>query len=188
MHGITRAAITKAQAGRWSSGFWSGFASSAFAAPKNLEMANGTAMMAVVGGTVSVISGGKFANGAVSGAFVHMFNTEIGNKDKNEIDLNIEETKKISGYDWYNKVKPDGDWDYKSKIGLEKGEDLGNFNYGATGAAKGFTLGTLLSAAGLVQIYTGTAKLRFDETFFDDPQDQLMIKYGYDYYHNTYKK
>ena len=74
MHGITRAAITKAQAGRWSSGFWSGFASSAFAAPKNLEMANGTAMMAVVGGTVSVISGGKFANGAVSGAFVHLFN------------------------------------------------------------------------------------------------------------------
>ena len=68
MHGITRAAITKAQGGRWSSGFWSGFASSAFAAPKNLEMANGTAMMAVVGGTVSVISGGKFANGAVSGA------------------------------------------------------------------------------------------------------------------------
>jgi len=34
--------------------------------------------MAVVGGTVSVISGGKFANGAVSGAFVHMFNNYSG--------------------------------------------------------------------------------------------------------------
>jgi hypothetical protein len=28
-------------------------------------------IMAVVGGTVSELTGGKFANGAVSGAFVH---------------------------------------------------------------------------------------------------------------------
>jgi hypothetical protein len=32
--------------------------------------------MAVVGGTTSVITGGKFANGAESGAFVHLFNAE----------------------------------------------------------------------------------------------------------------
>ena len=35
-----------------------------------------TAIMAVVGGTTSVITGGKFANGAESGAFVHLFNAE----------------------------------------------------------------------------------------------------------------
>jgi len=34
--------------------------------------------MATVGGTVSEATGGKFANGAVSGAFVHMFNAEGG--------------------------------------------------------------------------------------------------------------
>jgi hypothetical protein len=33
-------------------------------------------IMAVVGGTVSKLTGGKFANGAVSGAFVHLFNAE----------------------------------------------------------------------------------------------------------------
>ncbi|WP_373003660.1 hypothetical protein [Sulfurimonas sp.] len=33
--------------------------------------------MAVVGGTTSAIAGGKFANGAVTGAFVHMFNDEM---------------------------------------------------------------------------------------------------------------
>ncbi len=33
-------------------------------------------IMATVGGTVSEITGGKFANGAVSGAFVHLFNAE----------------------------------------------------------------------------------------------------------------
>ena len=32
--------------------------------------------MAIVGGTASELGGGKFANGAVSGAFVHMFNGE----------------------------------------------------------------------------------------------------------------
>jgi len=32
--------------------------------------------MAVVGGTASKLGGGKFSNGAVSGAFVHMFNAE----------------------------------------------------------------------------------------------------------------
>ncbi|XPV68056.1 MAG: hypothetical protein ACNI25_12180 [Halarcobacter sp.] len=31
-------------------------------------------IMAVIGGTVSEISGGKFANGTVTGAFVHLFN------------------------------------------------------------------------------------------------------------------
>ena len=35
-----------------------------------------TTIMAIVGGTAAVIGGGKFANGAVSGAFVHMFNAE----------------------------------------------------------------------------------------------------------------
>lgn len=35
----------------------------------------GTMVTATVSGTVSEISGGKFANGAVTGAFVHLFNS-----------------------------------------------------------------------------------------------------------------
>ena len=35
-----------------------------------------TTIAGVVGGTASEIGGGKFSNGAVSGAFVHMFNAE----------------------------------------------------------------------------------------------------------------
>ncbi len=34
-------------------------------------------MAGVVGGTASELGGGKFANGAVTGAFVHMFNAEM---------------------------------------------------------------------------------------------------------------
>ena len=57
MHGITRAAITKAQGGRWSSGFWSGFASSGFSVgTKDYGGFVGrTAIMGIVGGTVSEI-------------------------------------------------------------------------------------------------------------------------------------
>ena len=37
-----------------------------------------TLVAAAVGGTVSRITGGKFANGAITAAFVHLFNTEGG--------------------------------------------------------------------------------------------------------------
>ncbi len=35
-----------------------------------------TAIAAVAGGTASVLSGGKFANGAITGAMAHLFNSE----------------------------------------------------------------------------------------------------------------
>ena len=78
MHRLSRAAITKLQGGRWSAGFWSGFASSGFSVgTKGYGGKLGrTMIMATIGGTVSEISGGKFANGAVTGAFTHLFNTE----------------------------------------------------------------------------------------------------------------
>ena len=61
------------------SSFWSGFTSSALSP---LTGSAGTfedkiAMSAVVGGTAGELGGGKFANGAVSAAFVMMFN-EMG--------------------------------------------------------------------------------------------------------------
>lgn len=38
------------------------------------EIASGTAISAVIGGTVSSLTGGKFANGAQTGAFQYLFN------------------------------------------------------------------------------------------------------------------
>ncbi len=94
------------------------------------------------------------------------------------------------GY-FYNKVKPYGDWDYKRIYGLELGEDMGNFNYGATGAATGFSLNTLLRAAGLVQETVGSYNPS-DGHFYgnypygDDHNDQQMIMAGYYYYKRKY--
>jgi hypothetical protein len=65
-----------AQGGRYSAGFWSGFASSALSpligSARSFE--GKVAMSAIVGGTASALGGGKFANGAVSAAFVMMYN------------------------------------------------------------------------------------------------------------------
>ncbi len=88
LHGLSRAAIAKAQGGTYRAGFWSVFASSAFN-PGTTMGGNGaegftlrTSIAAIVGGTASELGGGKFANGAVSGAFVHMFNAEMRSRYK----------------------------------------------------------------------------------------------------------
>jgi len=76
LHGITRAAIAKAQGGRYSGGFWSGFATSLLSplASSASTFEGKIAMSAIVGGTAAELGGGKFANGAVTAAFVMMYN------------------------------------------------------------------------------------------------------------------
>ncbi len=74
-HGVSRAAIAKAQGNKTSSAFWAGFVASGFAAPKDMDPFVGTMATAALSGTTSVITGGKFSNGAMTGAFVHMFNS-----------------------------------------------------------------------------------------------------------------
>jgi RHS repeat-associated protein len=73
-HAVSRAAIAAARGQGQQSAFISGFISSGFAAPKSWGFAGGTAATAMVSGTVSSATGGKFANGAMTGAFIHMYN------------------------------------------------------------------------------------------------------------------
>jgi RHS repeat-associated protein len=87
MHGVSRAAMAKVQGNKTSSAFWSGFVSSAFAAPKGMGREMGTAVTALASGTTSAISGGKFANGAVTGAFVHLFNSWGNYRDPMKVAL-----------------------------------------------------------------------------------------------------
>jgi RHS repeat-associated protein len=100
---------------------------------------------------------------------------------------------------FYNNVKPGGPQDYKTRG--PQYEPLGNFNYGAVGAAAGFDLQTLLRAAGYVAQNTpgsdrgpgdpgsvidillgrgGTAP------FGDMVVDQRNIRKGYKYYKRKY--
>jgi RHS repeat-associated protein len=85
-HGISRAMIAKAQGNNARSAFLSGFMSSGFSVgTKGYGGVFGrTMIMAGVAGTVSQATGGKFSNGAMTGAFVHLFNAEnIGQKFAN---------------------------------------------------------------------------------------------------------
>ena len=77
MHGIARGVIDTIQGGKFGAGFASGFVSSGFAVSQKWgTVESRTIVMAMAGGTTSQITGGKFANGAINGAFVHLFNHE----------------------------------------------------------------------------------------------------------------
>lgn len=94
-------------------------------------------------------------------------------------------------------------WDYKQQgwtltdnftLGPSPFMDFGNFNYGATGAARGFPLDLLLRAAGYAQEKAGTStpdwhKWYQGPPYGDNPDDQAQIIAGYRYYqYGCYKK
>ncbi|QYM77752.1 hypothetical protein K0B96_10485 [Horticoccus luteus] len=72
-HGVAEGGVSEAQGGQFRHGFYAGF----FTAGASPFVGNGYAgavESAVVGGTASALGGGKFANGAVSGAFQYLLN------------------------------------------------------------------------------------------------------------------
>jgi len=97
-HGTSQGALTAAQGGKFQHGFFS----AAFTAGFSPNM-NGRSNFAkvvsssIVGGTASVIGGGKFANGAITGAYVMLFNHMMHdgdekNQKKSNVDSVSEET------------------------------------------------------------------------------------------------
>ena len=77
-HGAIQGGVTEASGGQFRHGFYAGFATGAseegIGKWAQGSPAKGITAAAVVGGTASAIGGGKFANGAVSGAFTYLFN------------------------------------------------------------------------------------------------------------------
>ena len=77
LHSLSRGIIAKLQGDSFRAGFFSGLSSALDIGTVGYGTIVGrTVIMAVVGGTASALGGGKFANGAMSGAFVHLFNAE----------------------------------------------------------------------------------------------------------------
>ncbi len=74
MHGIAQGGLSSARGGTFRAGFWSGSLGSAVPVGQDASFTAKAIAGAVVGGTASRLGGGKFANGAMSGAFVQMFN------------------------------------------------------------------------------------------------------------------
>lgn len=85
---------------------------------------------------------------------------------------------------FYTKVRNGGEWDYKQ--GGPQYEEIGNFNYGATGTAAEIPEQILLRAAGAAQNQAGTSKEDFgrwwkETPYGDDKVDQVWIKAGIEY-------
>ncbi len=78
-HGVAQGTTSVLRGGKFREGFAGGFmghmAGGVF---KGKNIYTRTAFSAAVGGTISKAVGGKFANGAVSAAFTHLFNAEAG--------------------------------------------------------------------------------------------------------------
>ena len=71
-------------------------------------------------------------------------------------------------------------------------EDFGNFNYGVTGSAAGFSPEVLKRAAGFAQWRAGNNNSNLGSflggyPYGDDFKDQIMIQKGIDYYNDKYK-
>ncbi|PKI02517.1 hypothetical protein [Glaciecola sp. 33A] len=105
-HALVGGVSSSLQGGKFGHGFFSagvtkGIGGAFLPGGDNLssgEIAQGTVVSAVIGGTASKISGGKFANGAQTGAFQYLFN-QIGKKVSREIAIrqamrNLKETYK----------------------------------------------------------------------------------------------
>jgi hypothetical protein len=72
-HGAVQGGVAESQGGQFRHGFYAGF----FTAGAASFVADGIAgaiESAIIGGTASVVGGGKFVNGAVSGAFQYLLN------------------------------------------------------------------------------------------------------------------
>ena len=94
---------------------------------------------------------------------------------------NIRLAQNMSAIDFYNTVKPGGAWDYK-QLGSQY-EEFGNYNYGVTGRAAGFSENTLLRMAGWAHRREKTnSEYRGHplgkSPYGDDPKDQKWIKEG----------
>lgn len=97
---------------------------------------------------------------------------------------------------WFrDQVNNGGPWDYK--LQGSQFEDFGNFNYGATGKALGFSEDILLRMAGTKQVEDGHSRPDWGISvsvldallgvggvapYGDDPRDQEWIKRGFRYY------
>ena len=167
-------------------------------------MVGRTSIMAIIGGTFAKLGGGKFANGAMSAAFTHLFNNEWVKQAREKL-VKMNPDKIISAFEKMRSL-PLGQrlmllykfTKNKSLLDLKQAgavyQDYGNFMYGAVGTALDIDDAILLRGAAWAQTRAGTSKPEWGTPFGwsspygDDPHDQEMIEAGIDYYRNWYGK
>ncbi|MDA2650006.1 polymorphic toxin type 44 domain-containing protein [Bacillus cereus] len=105
-----------------------------------------------------------------------------------------EEAKEEGTYPWSvglafaEKVKPGGEWDYKTKFGrkkqfiyngyLMKGEDLGNIHFGYVARAGTIPIELLADIEGAYQIWYSEELKGWADNYFDQENDEAGRAYG----------
>ena len=157
-----------------------------------------TAVSIVIAGTLKALSTNTVTY-TPSKSNNNKDSVDITDKLNEAMEKNSQEYKTITEENNYiystlyfaNKVKPGGDWDFKSQEswnldpnttyvfnGLElRYDDVGNIHYGYVGRVS-FSEKTLLVMGGVIQIIKKTSNWYYCGTYFDDPQDQWAIGYG----------
>ena len=88
-------------------------------------------------------------------------------------------------------LKNQPEWHHSHFIFREEVIDYdapGNINYGYLGKIFAIKDLVLYAGAGYAQIMAGNSNPNFITSFFDDPRDQKMIKYGIDIYNHNHNK
>jgi len=98
---------------------------------------------------------------------------------------------KVEAYNvWIDSVKGGSAWDYKVELNNAKittiklgnqilsYDTLANIHYGFVSRASGFSSLELQAGAGTAQILSHTLEKSYYSTYFDAPQDNLMIRIG----------
>jgi hypothetical protein len=112
-HGVVGGTTSVIQGGKFGQGFGSsfftkmvsgniqGFAEGVVDGSGAISRMIGAAGAAVVGGTASVLGGGKFSNGAQTAAIQYLFNQVLSSKESNSVvdDINREADQKLKAYD-----------------------------------------------------------------------------------------
>ncbi len=182
MHGLIGGIGAELQGGK----FGNGFASAGLTKFVNIngmfdKMGMGSAnydnarivTAAIIGGTISDATGGKFVNGAATAAIGQAFNgnqqngyeqfqkkygdiLKAGNID---IGQNVKDAASIDTKKWLDKVKTGGDWDYKNNNQLKDAgissarlDEFGNVHFGIVAKAHGFNLEGSMYGAGAYQV------------------------------------
>ena len=126
-HGLVGGAFARARGDSFESGFASGVFSKLTAGRIQENISNkygGAAASAMIGGTASVIAGGKFANGAVSGAFGYLYNQcGDGGCFTTAEERNVLEQEGFAAY--YEKACGNGDLNACRFYGIATGEEPG---------------------------------------------------------------
>ena len=104
-HGLVGGAFARARGDSFGSGFATGVFTKLSAGKLSESIPGkfgGAAASAIIGGTASTLSGGKFANGALSGAFGYLYNfwshRFAGNYSPPNVNVDAETIKDIAGY------------------------------------------------------------------------------------------